>query len=461
MNRTLFFNATLLDKETLSPGAVLVNKDTIEKVFHSPIKSLGEAKNALYSYNPNIDTTDKDFNFFDTKTLTITPSFIDLHSHLREPGYADKETIKTGLEAALHGGYCAVVAMPNTAPIISSMEEARKNIEIAKECSPITLFQAVSITQNFDNATTSHIDTLDNAVVPIISEDGKDVENSCVLLEAMNKANKKNLIVSCHCEEQSLSKMALTYRKSAFNALKKGDKDAALSYLTLATSFLHTAENINTMRNIELARLANCHIHICHVSTKTAIDYIRYIKDTYIDKKNTPLNANNKFNLTCEVTPHHLSLSSDNKENLLHIVNPPLQKKEDIEALITAIKSGVIDVIATDHAPHTIKDKEAGAAGFSGFETSFSVCATLFKRLGIELTKLSALLSYNPASILGLKHGLLKEGFSAKVNIIDMNEEWIVDSNKFFSKGHYTPYDKTHLLGRVKSVYIKKLYPLL
>lgn len=271
----------------------------------------------------------KDCETINAQGKVVMPSFIDLHVHFRDPGFTYKEDILTGSKAAVKGGYTAVNLMANTNPICSSMETVKYVLEKAAEIGLVDVHQVVSITKNFDGKTISHLDNLDSTV-KIISEDGKDVMNSNVMLNAMVKAKDKKLIVMCHSENGELS-----------------------------STDMRLAEDTMTWRNITLAKYTGCSIHIAHVSTGESMKYI-------IDAKKEG------YNVTCEVAPHHVALTDDTD----YRVNPPIRKKEDMEFIIKAIKEGWVDAIATDHAPHTIEDKINGAPGISGIETAFSICYT-------------------------------------------------------------------------------------
>ena len=204
---------------------------------------------------------------------------------------------------------------------------------------------------------------------------------------------------------------------------------------------LAAAEDAATYRNIRLAELAGCHIHLCHVSTEESLKAVISAKKRGV-------------NVTCEVTPHHIGLSSKG-ENIFNIVNPPLRSQADRNFLIQALKKGDADVIATDHAPHTMQDKVEGSPGFSGLETAFAVCNTvLVKECGFTPQKLSQLMSANPARILGLKKGLLEPGYDADLVLLDCNKRWTVSGAAFKSKGKATPFEGRELTGKVEELFI-------
>ena len=247
--------------------------------------------------------------------------------------------------------------------------------------------------------------------------------------------------------------------------------------LTKANEILALAEDVATIRNIMLAKQADCHVHIAHVSTANAINAIRDAKEELLDEE-ADRNADNAdtaydafeeeydyfpvkqseykhYDVTCEVTPHHLALCGTDEPYIRALVNPPLRSEDDRIALLEALRDGTVDVISTDHAPHTLDDKAAGAPGFTGIETSYAVCNTvLVNNNGFNPRRLSQLMSANPARILGLEKGLLKTGYDADLTLIDPDEEWIVDSSKFYSKGKATPFEGKKLTGTVKGLFM-------
>lgn len=433
---TFIYNARLLDKNLDTQGAVFFIDKTIRAIFQGYFTDSKTVEN-LAKQILQEDGYDKNckLELYDAHNLTLTPAFIDMHVHLRYPGQTQKEDLSSGLHAAASGGFGTVVAMPNTNPVVSSKKMALQIEKEAAELGLTHLFQVVSITKDFDGKTTSHLDELEPKFTPVISEDGKDVLSSEIMLEGMKKASQKGLIVACHCEDPTLVEKSRAYRK-------QGTVEA----LTKANELLAMAEDSYTIRNIFLAQTAGCHLHLCHVSTKNCMDAIRIAKNE---------NSKNGFCLTCEVTPHHIGLSGENPPEIFNIVNPPLRKESDRIALIEGIKEGLVDVISTDHAPHTKEDKENGSPGFTGLEISYAVCNTvLVKQNGISPQKLSELMSANPAKILGLKKGLFKIGYDADFTLIEPDEQWTVDSSIFYSKGKFTPFNGKKVFGVVKGLFI-------
>ena len=458
---TLIYNARLLDEATDCPGAVLVSDGKIRAVFQGYFTSSYTVSKLAHAVMME-DGSENDckLDLYDARGLTLTPAFIDMHVHLRYPGQTEKEDLASGLQAAIAGGYGTVVAMPNTNPVVSSLQMA---LDIEKKSANLGLahmFQVVSITKNFEGKDVSHLHEITPNYIPVISEDGHDVLSASVMLDGMKIAAAKNCIVSCHCEDPALALAARTHRQNALKMMNAAglsawgtsDDDEEPSSeilqkiddeLTQANKLLAVAEDATTERNIQLAELAGCHIHLAHVSTKKSLDEVRRAK------------MRNSNPVTCEVTPHHLALSGTEEPYIRALVNPPLRSEEDRLALIEGIKDGSVDVISTDHAPHTFDDKAAGSPGFTGLETSYGVCnKVLVHEFGLYEKHLSQLMSANPARILGLTKGLFKTGYDADLTLVDPEEEWIVDSSNFYSRGKATPFEGETLIGKVHTVFI-------
>ncbi|MGV8983383.1 dihydroorotase [Clostridium sp.] len=346
---------------------------------------------------------EKDCEVIDGEGYILAPSFIDLHSHFREPGYTYKEDILSGSKAASRGGYTAVNLMANTKPVCSRMEIINKVLKKAREINLVDIHQCASITENLSGQSIDHLYELTNEV-KFISDDGKGVANSRVMLDAMVVAKEKDLTIISHAENEELV-----------------DLDTRL------------AENMMTWRDIALSKFTGCKLHLAHVSTKEAMSGI-------IEGKQQGARV------TCEVTPHHLALTEETE----YRVNPPIRKKEDVAFLIGAIKDGFVDTISTDHAPHSIEDKIKGAPGISGLETAFPVCFTKLVEEGhITLNKLSELMSKNPAKIMGLNKGEIKIGYEGDLVILDTKTKYNIDTSEFLSKGTNTPFEGKAVKGKV------------
>ncbi|MDP4179338.1 MAG: dihydroorotase [Bacillota bacterium] len=361
----------------------------------------------LYIRNGIIEEMGRNLNkqcdVIDGRGYLLLPAFIDTHAHFRDPGLTYKEDSVTGSRAAVKGGFTAVNLMANTKPVCSTMETVNYVMKKAEETGLVDVHQAVSITKDFNGKDIDHLDVL-NDDVKLISEDGRDVASSEVMLDAMLKAKEKGLIVMSHVEDEKLVKI-----------------DTRLS------------ENVMTIRNIELAKYAKCKFHLAHVSTKEAMKMV-------IDSKKEG------YSITCEVTPHHIALTSD----IQYRVNPSLREKEDVDFIINAIKNGYVDTIGTDHAPHSVEDKQNGAPGLSGIETAFSVCYTALVKAGhISLNKLSEIMSKNAAKLLGFNKGEIKIGMDGDLVLIDISQKYKISSDNFVSKGKNTPFEGFEVWGKV------------
>ncbi|WP_296328642.1 dihydroorotase [uncultured Treponema sp.] len=468
----IIYNARLVDSKMDGNGTIIIAEGKIRGITLGECKS---AKNALLLAQAFL--TESEFEsapeLYDAKGLTLMPSFIDMHVHFRYPGQTQKEDLDSGLHAAVAGGYGTVVLMPNTNPVISDRELAKKVMEEANSKNLARVFQTVSITKNFEGKDTSCLDSLTNDEFPVITEDGHDVDSAAVMLEGMKKAGEKNIIVSCHCEDPSLAQAARPYRQRALGFMEQygipagkvnvetPNVPASVNFeidgnLTKANSILALAEDTATLRNIEIAKSAGCHIHICHCSTKVSMDAVRRAKEE-ISWGNTP----HGFDCTVEVTPHHLGLVGTDAPNIRALVNPPLRSEDDRRAIIEALRDGTVDAIATDHAPHTQEDKAKGAPGFTGIETAFAVCNTiLVKKEDFSLSKLSRLMSANPARLLRINAGRLKVGYNADLVLVNPDEDWIVNSENFASKGKSTPLEGKQLTGKVHATFFggKKVF---
>ncbi|MDO4506622.1 MAG: dihydroorotase [Spirochaetales bacterium] len=432
MNNTiLVYNARLVDATMDKKGFAVIIKDG--KIDCFPCKQT--VKEMLRDENPKIEK-------IDAKGAVLMPSFIDTHAHFRDPGLTQKEDIITGSKAAAKGGFGTVVLMPNTNPVCSSQAKAKENNDKAKKAGFCNVIQSVSITKDFDGKTISHLDKLDPKVVPVITEDGKEVMDSALMLEAMKKAAAKKIIVSCHCEDPFLAASARPLRMEALKIKSKDPKKAA-ALLNQADEILACAEDSATDRNLRLAKTAGCHIHLCHVSTAHCV-------------KSAELAAKDGVNVTYEITPHHIWFESGKAPVIFNIVNPPLRKKDDRLELIQALKKGKAFCIGTDHAPHTADDKKNGAPGFSGIESAFAVCNTvLCKENKVSLKQLSKLMSANPAKLLGLKNkGLLAEGYDADLVLVDVDKKWTVSGADFASKGKFTPLEGKKVTGKILKTFL-------
>lgn len=345
-------------------------------------------------------------DIIDAKGLTLMPSFIDTHAHFRDPGLTYKEDMESGSRAAAKGGYTGVCLMGNTNPICSTKEVVEYVRNRAKEVGLIDVHQCVSITENFGGKSIEHLNAFDDdKELVAITDDGVGVMDSSIMMKAMEKAKENNWIVMSHAEDKTFSKIDM-----------------------------RIAEDLMTIRDLYLAKVTKARLHMAHVSTVESIEAIRRAKKE-------------GANVTCEVTPHHIGLTTEESN---YRVNPPIRQKADVNAIIEGIKDGTVDCIGTDHAPHTEEDKAKGAPGMVGLETAFSICYTkLVMENGISVNKLSELMSRNPAKILGMNKGSITIGKDGDLVLVDLNKEIVIDKEKFASKGKNTPFHGRKYFGQV------------
>ena len=381
----LIKNVNLIDESNNFFGDIYIEKGVI--------KELGTELN-------------KECETLDGKGLVLMPAFIDTHTHFRDPGFEYKEDIESGSKAAVRGGYTTVTLMPNTKPVCSSKKVLDYVVNKGKEVDLVDLYQTVSITKNLSGEEINHLREFEgNPNVKAITDDGKGVSDSKIMMEAMKIAKENNWIVMSHAESPEFSKVDM-----------------------------RLAENMMTWRDITLAKFIDCRLHMSHVSTKEAMKYI-------IEGKNDGVKV------TCEITPHHLAL---NNKISNYRVNPPIREEDDVNFLIKAIKMNYVDCIGTDHAPHSKEDKEKGAPGMIGIEQAFSICYTkLVKENHISLNKLSQLMSGNAAKLLNLNKGKLQPGFLGDLVLIDLNKKRIFKEEDIVSRSKNTPFNGMEFYGDV------------
>ena len=378
----------------------------------------------------------------DATGLVVCPGLIDLHCHLREPGFEDKETIATGTKAAATGGFTTVCCMANTNPPLDNPAVVDWLRQKAVEEGLVHVLPIACITKGRRGEELTDMAELAEAGVVASSDDGDPVTSLQLMRDAMNHSRDLGLPVIDHCEDKVLSGGGIINegRVSAESGLK---------------GIPAAAEEVMVARDLVLAKLTKARLHIAHVSTKGSVELIRHAKAEGVS-------------VTAEVTPHHLTLteerildkSSSKPFDTNAKVNPPLRTKEDVEALIKGLKDGVVDAIATDHAPHTPADKNCGlelaAFGISGLETAFACLMGLVHKGEISLTMLLSKLTCEPAKIIGRdgELGTLNAGSPADITILDPDREWIVDSRNFASKGKNTPYDGYKFKGKVMATIV-------
>jgi dihydroorotase len=373
----------------------------------------------------------------DATGLVVCPGFVDLHCHLREPGFEDKETIATGTKAAAKGGFATVCCMANTKPPLDTPAAVDWVKQKASKDSLIAVLPIGCITKARKGEELADMAGLAEAGAVAFSDDGDPVADSQLMRHALEHSRDLGLAITNHCEDKALSNNGV---------INEGRVSTKLGLKGIPAA----AEEVMLARDVILARMTRARLHIAHVSTEGSVELIRRAKEE-------------GTSVTAEVTPHHLTLteeriaggSPDKSVDTNAKVNPPLRTKEDAEALIKGLKDGVIDAITTDHAPHTLADKncrpELAAFGISGFETALGCLMALVHQGEIGLAQLISKLTCEPAKVIGrdAELGTLRAGVPANITILDPHQEWIVDSRDFASKGKNTPYDGCKLKGKV------------
>lgn len=365
-----------------------------------------------------IETVDRKI---DAAGLLVTPGFIDLHVHLREPGGEKKETIATGTLAAAKGGFTTIAAMPNTRPVPDSKEQMEWLQQRIQETGSVRVLPYASITTRQLGQELTDFAALKEAGAFAFTDDGVGVQSADMMLQAMKKAAEVNMAIVAHCEENTL--------------IHKGSvHEGEFSKNNGLNGIPSVCESVQIARDVLLAEAASCHYHVCHISTKESVRIVRDAKRAGIQ-------------VTAEVTPHHLLLSQDDIPGLdaNYKMNPPLRDASDREALIEGLLDGTIDFIATDHAPHTAEEKSEGMVaapfGIVGLETAFPLLYTNFVLKNIiTLEQLIEFLTKKPAEAFGLPYGKIEVGTPADLVLLNLTEEQVINPEEFLSKGKNTPF---------------------
>lgn len=365
----------------------------------------------------------------DCTDLFIIPGMIDMHCHLREPGFEHKETIETGMKSAVKGGFTTICPMPNTNPTCDSVFILEKILNKAKNVGVCNVLPYASVTLGEKGEKLTDFEALKKAGAIAFSDDGMPVVRAKIMRDALIKANSLDTFVASHCEEKELG-------KGAINAGEIAEK-------LNVPGVLPEAETLMAAREVELAEINNIHSHVCHISAKETARLIRDAKKRGV-------------NVTCETCPHYYSFT---EEEVLNSgsnakMNPPLRKKEDVEEIIKALQDGTIDTIITDHAPHAKEEKEVelekAPNGIIGFETALAATVTNLADKGyISYLDMVKLTSYNAAKILGIDKGYIEEGSIADITIFNPNERYIYKKEDIVSKSKNTPFIGKELKGRV------------
>lgn len=361
----------------------------------------------------------------------VMPGFVDLHVHLREPGFEYKETIKTGTMAAARGGFTAVCPMPNTKPSTDCPEMIQKVLEIAKKDSPIRVYPVGAVTKGQQGLELTDIEGMVRAGAKAISEDGKSVMNASLYREAMKEAARLSIPVLAHCEDKNM------VGKGAMNAGKKAEKMGI-------DGISNAVEDVIVARDILLAKETGARLHLCHCSTADSVEMIRIAKEEGLT-------------VSGEVCPHHFTLTDEEipSDDANYKMNPPLRSSTDVEKLKGGLRDGVMEAISTDHAPHGDEEKKKSIAeapfGIVGSETVFSLAVTeLVKKGFLTPIELVRRMSTNPCRILGVQGGSLEPGMPADITIADFDAEYVIDKNEFVSKGKNTPFHGKKVSGKVE-----------
>ena len=375
------------------------------------------------------------------------PGFIDMHVHFRDPGFEQKEDIFTGMAAAAHGGYTTVLTMPNTKPVVDNADVVEYVHKKAESGHCLHVLQVGAVTKGQKGQELADIKGMVEAGIPAISEDGKSVMNAEIYREGMLEAAKYGIPVLAHCEDINM------VHGGVMNADEKA-KELGMPGIT------NSVEDVIIARDIVLSKETGAQLHLCHCSTEDSVKMVKLAKEEGLK-------------VSAEVCPHHFTLTSDDIKKFVpqiengiliphetgadtnYKMNPPLRMKKDVEALKEGLRDNIMDVISTDHAPHTFDDKNTSMKkapfGIVGLETA--ACLTYTELvLGGYLTpmQMAEKMSYNPAKIIGIDKGDIQKGKKADVVIFDPKETYKIDKNTFASKGRNTPFDGREVTGRVK-----------
>lgn len=372
------------------------------------------------------DTADE---VIDASGLIAAPGLVDMHVHLRDPGQVYKEDIISGCRAAAAGGVTSLLCMPNTNPTVDNAETVRYILDKAKNADA-KVYVAASITKGLMSKEPTDLEEVKNAGAVALSDDGRPVENTKMLINAMKKAPKLGMKITAHCENLSIADGGI---------INEGEVSKKLNVKGIPAS----AEDCGAQREIAYADAFEVPVHICHVSTKNSVAMIRDAKSRGVS-------------VTCETAPHYFSFT---EKELLNRdadfrMNPPLRTEQDRKAIIEGLSDGTIDAIATDHAPHAVEEKadfEKALNGSIGMETSLSAGITNLVKTGyLSINELIKKMSTNPAKILNIHAGTLKAGADADIVIFDINESYTADVEKLHGKSKNCPFKNRELFGKVK-----------
>lgn len=391
----------------------------------------------LYIENGKVVQLEKDIRqeadqVIDAEGLVVCPGLVDMHVHLRDPGLTYKEDIFTGTAAAAHGGVTSVACMANTDPVVDNPEQIRYVKDKAAQANGVHVYPIAAVSLGMRGEEPSDADALKKAGAIALSDDGCNVDNANLMRDVMIHAKRLELPVLCHCEDTTMVEGRAVNEGSVSRQLWLEGRPAI-------------AEEIMVMRDAMLAEETGAHVHICHVSTAKSVDIIRRMKKRGVA-------------ITCETCPQYFTLTEDEilTQGSMARVNPPLRTAKDIKGIITGLKDGTIDAIATDHAPHSAEEKARpltrAPSGMVGLETSLAITLTELYHTGkMKLPEIIKRMTYTPASILHLSSkGRLSLGSDADITIFDPEEVWTIDPEQFASKARNTPFAGREVKGKVK-----------
>lgn len=376
-----------------------------------------------------VGSVPEDTRLLDLKGMILLPGLVDMHTHLREPGYEYKETIRSGSEAAAVGGFTSIACMPNTLPVNDNRTVTEYILKRAKECDTVHVYPVAAVSRNSEGKILAEFGDLKEAGAIAFSDDGKPVMNSILMRRALEYASSLDRIIISHCEDLNLS---------AGGLMNEGKISTELGLPGIPT----LAEDVMVARDLLLAEFSGAALHIAHVSSAGAVRMIRDAKKRGV-------------RVTAETTPHYFTLTDEAVTNFdtNTKVSPPLRSREDLQAVREGLRDGTLDAIVTDHAPHALTDKEVefeyAANGISGLETALALSLTLVDDGLLTLSELVRKMSVNPAKILNIPKGTLRPGADADITVLNPGKTWVVDPSNWRSQGKNTPFFGWTLKGKV------------
>jgi len=367
----------------------------------------------------------------DATGLITCPGLVDMHVHLRDPGFTYKEDIITGCAAAARGGVTSMACMANTKPVLDCPEQMQYVYNRAKEACGVQVYPIGAVSKGLLGEELTDAEELKKAGAIALSDDGVNVDNANLMRDALICARRVNLPVLCHCEDTSM-------------VGNRAVNEGIVSRQLWLEGRPAIAEELMVMRDAMLAEETGAHVHVCHISTAKSVDIVRRMKKRGVK-------------ITCETCPQYFTLTEDEilSKGALAKINPPLRTEQDVQGIIAGLKDGTIDAIATDHAPHSEEEKSRpltkAPSGAVGLETSLALSLTaLYHTKQLTLPEVIRRMSTNPADILHLPKGRMSIGVDADLVIFDPDEQWVVDPEKFASKGRNTPFIGCKVRGKVK-----------